>query len=64
MTFCHRPQTLGEAATPAPTLADAPPERAAAEDAIESHDRLAEAAGINPEVGRAIEEMELHAHLR
>ena len=59
MTFRHRPSTLGEAATPVPPAADAPPERAATEVAIKAHDRLAEEAGIDPEVGRTVEEFEL-----
>jgi hypothetical protein len=67
MTFRRRPPALGEVATPPPILADAPSERAAVEGAITSHDRLARAAGIDPEIARAIEEMELrrlHEHSR
>ena len=51
----HRPSTLGEAA------ADAPPERAATEAAIKAHDRLAEEAGIDPDVGRTVTEEEARA---
>jgi hypothetical protein len=42
-------------------LADAPSERAAAESDIKADDRLAEAAGVNPEVGRAVEAQESRA---
>lgn len=55
----HRPTTLGDAATPPPLVADAPTQRAEVEGTIASHDRLARAAGIDPEIARAIEEMEL-----
>ena len=57
----HRPSTLGEAATPVPPSADAPPERAATEAAIKAHDRLAEEAGIDPDVGRTVTEEEARA---